>query len=454
MALKNIDNAPSEIHLGCANMSCVRSVFSLLLTTAFLLTGHGIHMTFLPLMASDIGLSQTVIGFSGSAYFAGFISGAMVTPHIIAKVGHIRSFTTLMAVFLCCFQVLPMTDNGWVWIFIRFVLGAVMCGAYTVVESWISDQADARSHGRVLSIYTVIVLAAMALGQGILGLTYGQATQVFAVISILIGCAIIPVSLTSSLAPAPVHATRIDFSKLYRRSHTAFAGALGSGLIIGTFWTLGAVHVVSVTGNADFAPTFVAVSILGGALVQYPIGIASDRIDRRHVLAFLCAMTSLSAFYLSTAVTTTSLLIGAAAFGAASNSLYAVSLAKAADNSPRDEFVMLGSSVLLLNAVGAAIGSFVFGWAIRAAEADILFTLIALTSTAFAAFIAFQPKGVTAVSIDEQSTFVAATSATAPAALQQDPRAGGIAEEDQLPPADFTDLSAKPDQQHAHTTTA
>ena len=73
-----------------------------------------------------------------------------------------------------------------------------MCGAYTVVESWISDQADARSHGRVLSIYTVIVRAAMALGQGILGLTYGQATQVVAVISILIGCAIIPVSLTSS----------------------------------------------------------------------------------------------------------------------------------------------------------------------------------------------------------------------------------------------------------------
>ncbi|MDB2692622.1 hypothetical protein N9Z36_08805, partial [Luminiphilus sp.] len=60
----------------------------------------------------------------------------------------------------------------------------------------------------------------------------------------------------------------------------------------------------------------------------------------------------------------------------------------------------------------------------------------------------------TAVSIDEQSTFVAATSATAPAALQQDPRAGDIAEEDQLPPADFTDLSAEPDQQPAHTTTA
>ena len=418
-------------------MSCVRSVFSLLLTTAFLLTGHGLHMTFLPLMASEIGLSQTVIGLSGSAYFVGFISGALVTPHIIAKVGHIRSFTTLMAVFLCCFQVLPMSDAGWVWILARFLLGAVMCGAYTVVESWLSDQADSRSHGRVLGIYTLVVLAAMAAGQGILGLTYGDAAQVFAVISILIGCAIIPVSLTSSLAPAPVPATRIDFMKLYRRSHTAFAGALGSGVVIGTFWTLGAVHVVSVTGDAEFAPMFIAVSILGGALVQYPIGIASDRIDRRHVLTFLCAMSSLSALYLSTATDTTSLLIGAAAFGAASNSLYAVSLAKAADNSERDEFVMIGSSVLLLNAVGAAIGSFIFGWAMRSAEGEILFTLMAIACALFAAFIAIQPKGATAVATEEQSTFVAATSATAPAALQQDPRAGDIAEEDQLTPAEL-----------------
>ena len=417
-------------------MSSVRSIFSLLLTTAFLLTGHGIHMTFLPLMASDIGLSQTVIGISGSAYFAGFISGAMLTPHIISRVGHIRSFTTLMAIFLCCFQVLPMTDIGWIWIVARFLLGAVMCGAYTVVESWLSDQADPQNYGRVLGIYTLVVLGAMAAGQAMLGLAYGDAAIVFALISILIGCAIIPVSLTSSLAPAPVPATRIDFIKLYRRSHTAFAGALGSGVIIGTFWTLGAVHVVSVTGNADFAPTFVAVSILGGALVQYPIGIASDRIDRRHVLTLLCAMSSLTAFCLSSATDTTSLIVGAAAFGAASNSLYAVSLAKAADNSERDEFVIIGSSVLLLNALGAAIGSFIFGWAMRSAQGDILFTLIAIASALFAAFIAIQPKGATAVATDEQSSFVPATSASAPAALQQDPRAGEIAEKDRLKPAD------------------
>ena len=71
-------------------------------------------------MASEIGLSQTVIGLSGSAYFVGFISGALVTPHIIAKVGHIRSFTPDGGLPV----LLPGTPmTGWVWIFARFLLG-------------------------------------------------------------------------------------------------------------------------------------------------------------------------------------------------------------------------------------------------------------------------------------------------------------------------------------------
>ena len=79
-------------------MSTFRPVSSLLFTTAFLLAGHGLHMTFLPLRASELGLSQTLIGLSGSAYFAGFLTGALMIPPIIARVGHIRSFTALLAI--------------------------------------------------------------------------------------------------------------------------------------------------------------------------------------------------------------------------------------------------------------------------------------------------------------------------------------------------------------------
>ena len=119
-------------------MSTLRPVSSLLFTTAFLLAGHGLHMTFLPLRASELGLSQTLIGLSGSAYFLGFLTGALMIPPIIARVGHIRSFTALLATFLSSFLFLSLVDEGIFWVLVRFVLGAVMCGSYTVIESWLA----------------------------------------------------------------------------------------------------------------------------------------------------------------------------------------------------------------------------------------------------------------------------------------------------------------------------
>ena len=404
-------------------MTSLRPVSSLLLTTAFLLAGHGLHMTFLPLRAVEMGMSSWLVGLSGSAYFAGFLTGAIVTPHVIANVGHIRSFTAIMAVFISSFLVLSLCGGGLVWVAIRFILGAAMCGAYTVIESWLTEQTDPRAHGRVLSVYTIIVLAAMALGQYLLNVTDSNPLHPFILVSLLVGLAIIPVSLTRSLAPSAVPATRFSFTKLYRRSHTAFAGALSSGLVMGSFWTLGAVYALKLTGDSSFVPWFVAANILGGALAQYPIGLASDRIDRRYVLAFLCLASTLTALGLSQARDPAALLLWSALFGAVANSLYAVSLAKAADNSKRDEFVTLGSSVLLLNALGASGGALLFGIAIRWLGNESLFVVIGMTSLAFAAFIAVQPRGRTGVPIEDQSDFVGTTSAMAPMALQQDPRA-------------------------------
>ena len=305
-------------------MSTLRPVSSLLFTTAFLLAGHGLHMTFLPLRASELGLSQTLIGLSGSAYFAGFLTGALMIPPIIARVGHIRSFTALLAIFLSSFLFLSLVYEGIFWVLVRFVLGAVMCGTYTVIESWLAEQSDSSRHGRVLSVYTAIVLISMAVGQYLLGLTEANPLYPFILVSLLVGLAIVPVSLTRSLAPAPVPATRFDFFKLYRRSHTAFAGALGSGVVMGSFWGLGAIYALAQTKDPSFVPAFIAANIIGGALAQYPIGMASDRVDRRYVLAALCAASGTSAFGLMLATSPESLIIGSLAFGAFANSLYAL----------------------------------------------------------------------------------------------------------------------------------
>ena len=417
-------------------MSTLRPLSSLLLTTAFLLAGHGLHMTFLPLRASELGLSQTLIGLSGSAYFGGFLTGALIIPPIIARVGHIRSFTALLAIFLSSFLFLSLVEEGIFWVLVRFVLGAVMCSSYTVIESWLAEHSESSRHGRMLSVYTAIVLVSMAVGQYLLGLTKANPLYPFILVSLLVGLAIVPVSLTRTLAPAPVLATRFNFFMLYRRSHTAFAGALGSGVVMGGFWGLGAIYALSVTNDPGFVPTFIAANIIGGALAQYPIGMASDRIDRRYVLAALCAASSVSAFGLLLADTCEALLMGAVAFGAFANSLYAVSLAKAADNSKSEEFVTIGSSVLLLNALGSASSALVIGWAMRIMGDGALFSFAGVASLITGAFIILQPPGRTAVSITDQGSFIPATSAMAPAAFDQDPRSDEEVEYEPVIPSD------------------
>ena len=67
-------------------------------------------------------------------------------------------------------------------------------------------------------------------------------------------------------------------------------------MITGSFWALGAIYVLAQTNDPSFVPAFIATNIIGGALAQYPIGMASDRIDRRFVLSALCAASGLSAF--------------------------------------------------------------------------------------------------------------------------------------------------------------
>jgi len=357
-------------------------------------------------------------------------------PPIIARVGHIRSFTALLAIFLSSFLFLSLVEEGVFWVLVRFVLGAVMCGSYTVIESWLAEQSDSSRHGRVLSVYTAIVLISMAVGQYLLGLTEANALYPFILVSLLVGLAIVPVSLTRSLAPAPVPATRFDFFKLYRRSHTAFAGALGSGVVMGSFWGLGAIYALAQTNDPSFVPAFIAANIIGGALAQYPIGMASDRVDRRYVLAALCAASGASAFGLLLATSPESLLLGSFAFGAFANSLYAVSLAKAADNSKREEFVTIGSSVLLLNALGSASAALVVGWAMRSLGDAALFAFVGVASLVTGVFIILQPPGRTAVTIDEQGAFIPATSAMAPAAFDQDPRSDEEVEYEPVAPVD------------------
>lgn len=146
-------------------MGVLATVFSLLLSTALLLVGHGLQLTLIPLRGAGIGLSELMIGVSASCYFLGFVAGCLGIPRLIARVGHIRSFAVLTAVMISAVLCLEMLGYWQAWLLLRFLTGSAIAGLYSVIESWLNSQSTPQSRGRILAVYTFVTLSAMMGGQ-------------------------------------------------------------------------------------------------------------------------------------------------------------------------------------------------------------------------------------------------------------------------------------------------
>ncbi|WP_439105469.1 MFS transporter [Congregibacter sp.] len=261
-------------------MTALLTLTSLMLSVVFLLVGHGMQLTLLPLRAALLGHSDLQIALSGSAYFSGFIVGCLLVPRLIARAGHIRSFAVLASALTSVLLVLGLSESWIVWTVLRLAIGFFICGLYSVIESWLNDQTTEENRGQVLGVYTLLVLISMAAGQQLVNASPIASSTPFMVLAAVIAISTIPVGMTRSLAPAAIESTRTRIRLLVSRSPLAVTGALLSGAVTGAFWTLGAVFARRSFDDLSDVTLFMSAAIVGGAVFQYPFGLLSDRIGR------------------------------------------------------------------------------------------------------------------------------------------------------------------------------
>ena len=332
------------------------SITFLLVSVFIILFGHGLQLTVAPLYAAELGWSVTVIGYTGSAYFLGFALGCLTIPRLVSRVGHIRVFAALSSVATAALLMLALFHDVTGWMIARLVTGWSIAGIYMVFESWLSERTSAENRGFVLSVYTVLSLSAICLGQLMIGSGLGV-LQLIIVGAVLLAVGSIPVGLTRSAAPTPIPRVGFQFKEVYREAHVAVAGALVSGLVTSSFWVLGPVVARNLSLSDEQIGYFLAFTILGGTLSQLPVGRLSDRVDRRKVLAVMslvsCGVCLAACLLVASSVSVLYLfmfLLGATIFP-----IYSISLAHANDNTTLS-LIETGSVILLLYSAGAVVG--------------------------------------------------------------------------------------------------
>lgn len=337
---------------------------ALLSGVAVMLLGSGLLGTLLGVRGSLEGFSDQVLGLIMSGYFLGFLLGTFLAPPAIRRMGHIRAFSFFGALFTCAVLLHAMWVDPLGWALLRIGTGVAVVGLYTVIESWLGATVDGAQRGRVFAIYMVITLVALALGQQLLRLATVESFALFSLAAILVCAAMLPVTATRMAQPVLQPPERVSVLRLVRFVPAAAAGALFSGVTIGTFWGLGPVYAGRLGLGIDELAIFMTATIAGGAFLQWPIGLLSDSGDRRRTLALACIGAGLAAgiAVLLTGGATTALYVVFFCYGGLSFAVYPVAVAHLLDYVEPENVVAACSTILLLHGVGAVLGPTLAGF--------------------------------------------------------------------------------------------
>ena len=342
-------------------------ISALLLGSFFLLFAGGINGLILPVRGSAEGFTDLSLGLLGTGWAIGYVSGCLYTARLVQRVGHVRAFSVMcsLAGIVILAQLLLLSPHAW--IPLRALQGFCFAGAAMIVESWLSERADAKSRGRVFGIYTMVNLFASTAGQ--LTLTVGDSSGYFFFVlgAMFYSLALIPTAASSTASPQPLVSVRLDIRALWRNSPVAVFAVFMVGVSNASFGTLAAVYGARIGLEISSIALFASIPILIGAVSQIPVGILSDRMDRRKVLVGVAAiaLAADAVFVLVAPETRWANLVLAGVFGGAIFAMYPIIIAHANDHADGN-FIKISGGLLLVFGVGSIIGPLLAGWAMSA----------------------------------------------------------------------------------------
>lgn len=334
------------------------SFTALFISAGLLLGGNGLFGTLIAVRANLEAFSATTIGLLGSVFYVGFVAGSLYAPRLIIRAGHIRTFAAAGAIYAVAALLHAMLAEPWLWLVLRTLGGFCFAGLTLVLESWLNERTPNSDRGRVLSLYRLVDLACVTLGQLVLTLVDPRGFELFSLVAILFCCCLVPLAMTRSTLPAPLQTPRLRLGRLIAVSPLGTIGVFSVGLVNSTFRTVAPVALLDQGMTIAEIAWLMSAFIAGGAVMQFPIGALSDRLSRRTVLlaTTLGAIATSFAMSVATGLSPTAIILTGFLFGGFAIPIYSLSVAHANDLAKPDEFVEVAAGLFFVYGIGAMVG--------------------------------------------------------------------------------------------------
>lgn len=378
-----------------------------LLSLLILMFGAGLISTFLPIRVHLEGFSTIVAGYVTSAYFAGFMIGCLRIEKFISRVGHIRAFATCASLVSVMIMLQALIISPVAWTILRLFSGIFMAGLFIIIESWLLKMGGEHRRGTVLSLYMIAFYGGQCGGQFFLNFSDLRTLAPFCITALLASFSVVPVSMTRAKSPPVEEPSLLSPISLYRVSPFGVCAAVLSGMMMGSFFGLAPIFCQDIGLTVSEIAKFMGLTILGGFILQWPIGQLSDRISRRFVLIIVSFITCFLALlivafaYISIPL----LYILAVLFGGFSFTIYPLSISYTNDYLNTKDLVASTGGMLLAYGFGSVLGPLLAPYFMQGFGALGLFAYAALVAFVIGSFGLWRNKKRAPIPLKMQKLF-------------------------------------------------
>ncbi len=396
--------------------SAALKIWALLLGMGAMLSGNGLQSSLLGLRAEAEGFGDSITGLMMSGFYVGFLAGSLVTPILLRNVGHVRTFGALASLASIAILVHSLFIDPAVWTSMRFLTGLSFAGLYVVTESWLNHSVPINRRGSILALYWVIGYLGLASGQVMLNAAPPDTSALFILCSIVISFALVPILLTATPQPDVSTPQSASVGFLVKKAPLGAIGCFATGIAQGVILGMAPVYASKLGLSVGEVSVFMIALVMGGVVLQWPLGKLSDVFDRRKVILGIAMSAAFAALLMDlvAGVSFVALLLACALMGGLVLSLYPLFLAYTNDWLEPNQMVAASGTLVLLFGAGAILGPSGAGWLMSFFGPDGFVAYLALIHVGIAAFTIYRMTRRAAP--EDQGDYVLGPSQPAPSA--------------------------------------
>ncbi len=368
-------------------LSVMRNSWALLLGMMLLMLGNGILGTLLGIRGKLEGFSTQEMSYVMAAYSVGFLLGSRFAPQMIQRVGHVRVFSALGSLISAGMILFPVAPDWMAWAVMRILLGFSFAGVFISAESWLNASSSNETRGQALSAYMIVSMIGVIASQVLMNLRDPSGFDLFIFASILVSLAFTPILLSAARAPAFQEIKPMPIMQLYRTSPLGCTGLFLLGALFSTLFGMASVWGSEVGLSVKNISIFIASIYVGGLVLQYPVGWASDRWDRREMILWM-SLAGAVATGAGLVLTWNMMVLSILGFlaGGIANPLYSLLVAYVNDYLNESEMAGASAGLLFIYGLGSIGGPMGTGWLMGVVGPRGFFLFIAAMFLAIAAY--------------------------------------------------------------------